>query len=82
MLTHFSSRYPGDAAPGSIRQMRELTALAESQYERGRVTAAADLMKVRIAIDGELAISPHQQRQPNRGAPRRHGGHRPSDRQW
>jgi ribonuclease Z len=57
LLTHFSVRYVGDSTPHAVRTMDEVRALAEQLFGAGRVTAAVDLMTVRMFIDGTLQVN-------------------------
>jgi len=55
VLTHFSSRYPGDGSHFSRRIMSEIRGLARQQF-RGGVTCASDLMLLNISADGTIDV--------------------------
>ena len=53
ILTHFSTRYPGDGKPWS-RKVMEAVASGAHRAFGGEVIAAHDLLSVTVEIDGTL----------------------------
>ena len=69
VLTHFSARYCGSNRPAARGIMKHIVHLARSQYRRGRIAAAHDLMSLIVHINGDVEVQPspyHREREAHR----------------